>query len=713
MKRDITRRTFIKGAGLMIAACTAPGGLVNVSLGLAGDAATFKPHAFLEIATDETVTVWVGQTELGQGTHTGIGMILADELGANWERVQVKQALAGEPFKDPRWHMQFTGGSTSLRHRWDLFRNVAAAAREMLIQAAAQEWSAKSADCKAENGMVLHSDGRSISFGQLCQTAAALPVPQTPPLKDPQNYRIIGSRKTRLDIPDKVAGRTQFGIDFKVPNMIMAAVARPPIYGAKPLSFDETAAKAVPGVLAVVPLEDKVAICARTTYAALQGREALSIKWSDGSHPELNNESLDQWYREHLAKTGAIAEAKGDAKKALDQAAKTLEARYKFPYLAHATLEPMNCTVHVEKDRVRVWAPTQGQTMTQMTAAKMTGLPPEKVEVMTTYCGGGFGRRGELSVVIDAVSLAMQMKRPVKVVWTREDDFKNDFYRPGSLSHIQAGLDSSGNLVSWIHKIASPSIMSRIFPQFVKNGVDGSSVEGVNNMDYDLPNRLVEYVMVDLPIPVGFWRSVGNTFNPFAVETFMDELALAAGKDPVDFRLNLLPKDSRPYRTLQLLAEKSGWGGPVPAGRSRGIALRSCFGSTAGHVAEVSVDQATGEVKVHKVICAVDCGPAVYPDAITAQMEGGVVMALSVAFYERINFANGGVQTANYDDYPLLSMTEVPEIEVHIARSRHKIGGIGELGIPTVAPAVSNAIAKAVGVRLRGLPIDSEQLKKV
>jgi len=431
MKKDITRRTFIKGSGLMIAACAAPGGLVNVSLGLAGDSAAFKPHAFLEIATDETVTVWVGQTELGQGTHTGIGMILADELGADWERVQVKQALAGEPFKDPLWHMQFTGGSTSLRHRWDLFRNVAAAAREVLIQAAVQEWRGKPADCRAENGRVLHSDGRSISFGQLCQKAAALSVPEKPPLKDPQNYRIIGSRKTRLDIPDKVAGRTQFGIDFNVPNMIMAAVARPPVYGAKPLSFDEKAAKAMPGVLAVVPLEDKVAVCAQTTYAA-----------------------------------------------------------------------------------------------------------------------------------------------------------------------------------------------------------------------------------------------------------------------------------------LQLLAEKSNWGGPVPSGRSRGIALRSCFGSTAGHVAEVSVDQTTGKVKVHKVICAVDCGPAVYPDAITAQMEGGVVMALSVAFYERISFANGGVQTGNYDEYPLLTMTEVPEIEVHIAQSRHKIGGIGELGIPTVAPAVANAVAKAVGVRLRGLPIDREQLKK-
>ncbi len=712
MRKEMTRRTFIRSTGLMIAACAAPGGLVNVSRGFAADAAIFKPHAFLEIAPDDTVTVWVGQTELGQGTHTGIAMILADELGADWERVQVKQALAGKPFMDPMYKMQFTGGSTSLRHRWDLFRNVAASAREMLIQAAAREWGAKPAECKAENNTVLHPNGRSLSFGQLCQKAAALPVPEKPLLKDAKGYRIIGSQKARLDIPGKVAGRTQFGIDFKVPNMVVAAVARPPAYGAKPLSFDENAAKAVPGVLAVVPFQDKVAVCAKTTYAALKGRDALDIGWSAGSHPDLNDESLDKLYSEHLSKTGVVAEAKGDAKKALNQASKTLEARYKFPYIAHATLEPMNCTVHVEADRVRVWAPTQMQTMTLMTAAKMTGLPPEKIEVMTTYCGGGFGRRGELSVVIDAVSLAMKMKRPVKVVWTREDDFKNDFYRPASLSHIQAGLDSSGNLIAWAHKIATPSILSRVFPQAVQNGVDGTSVEGVNNMDYELPNRLVEFVQVDLPVPVGFWRSVGNSFNPFAVETFIDELAAAAGKDPVDFRLNLLPKDSRPYRTLQLLAEKSGWGGAVPAGRSRGIALRSCFGSTAGHVAEVSVNQKTGAVTVHKVICAVDCGPAVYPDAITAQMEGGVVMALSVAFYERIRFANGGVKTANFDEYRLLTMTEVPEIEVHIARSRHKIGGIGELGIPTVAPAVANAIANAVGVRLRGLPIDSEQLKK-
>ena len=712
MKKEMTRRTFIKSTGLMIAACAAPGGLVNVSLGLAGNAKTFKPHAFLEIATDDTVTVWVGQTELGQGTHTGIAMILADELGADWNHVQVKQALAGDPFKDPMWKMQFTGGSTSLRHRWDLFRNVAASAREMLTEAAAREWGAKAAECRAENSKVLHPDGRSMRFGELCQKAAALPVPQKPPLKDPKDYRIIGSKKARLDIPDKVAGRTKFGIDFAVPNMIIAAVARPPAYAARPLFVDEKAARAVPGVLAVVPLGDKVAVCAKTTYAALQGRDALDIKWSGGTHPDLNDENLDKWYHEFLAKTGAIAEAKGDAKKALGQAAKTLEAHYQFPYIAHATLEPMNCTALVEKDRVRIWAPTQGQTNILMTAAQITGLPPEKIEVMTTYCGGGFGRRSEVSVVIDAVSLSMQMRRPVKVVWTREDDFKHDFYRPGSLSHIQAGLDSSGNLIAWIHKLATPSIMSRVFPDFVKNGVDGTSVEGINNMDYELPNRLVECVNVDLPIPVGFWRSVGNTFNPFAVETFMDELAAAAGKDPVDFRMGILPKGSRPYRTLQLLAEKSGWGGAVPAGRSRGIALRTCFGSSAGHVAEVSVNQKTGVVTVHKVVCAVDCGPAVYPDAINAQMEGGVVMALSVAFYERIRFANGGVKTANFDEYPVLTMTQVPEIEVHIAESRHKIGGIGELGIPTVAPAVANAIANAVGVRLRGLPIDNEQLKK-
>ena len=501
-------------------------------------------------------------------------------------------------------------------------------------------------------------------------------------------------------------------MDFTIADMVIAVVVRPPRFGASPESFDADAAKAVKGVLEVIPLQDRVAVCAETTYAALQGREKLNIEWTSAAHPELNDETLDKLFLENLEKSGVVAQAEGDAEKAIDEAAIQLESTYKFPYLAHAALEPINCTAHVEKDRCRVWVPTQGQTTAQHSAAAITGLPVEKVEVMTTPAGGGFGLRGEPDPVIDAVSLSKALGRPVKVMWTREDDFANDYFRPGSVSRVRGGLDKDGRLVAWSQKVVAPSIMSRVMPEFVKEGVDSTSVQGIPDMPYTLANRLVEYVMMELPIPVGFWRSVGYSTTTFAVETFMDELARAAGKDQVQFRLDLMAKDSRPYRTLSLLADKSKWGLPVPAGRARGIALGTCFGSSAAHMAEVSVDKNSGKIKVHRIVCAIDCGPAVYPDAIIAQMEGGVVMALSVAFHERIHFSGGGVETANFDEYPLLTMSEVPEVEVHIAESVHEIGGIGEPGIPTVAPAVANAVFNAVGIRLRELPFNQEELKK-
>ncbi|MGD8561278.1 MAG: xanthine dehydrogenase family protein molybdopterin-binding subunit [Desulfarculaceae bacterium] len=713
MDKQVSRRSFLKGAGLIIATAATPAGiqLMNLSQGLAAGV-NFKPHAFLQIAPDETVTVWMGQTELGQGTHTGLPMVLADEVGVDWQKVRVKMALAAEPFKDPHWNAQVTGGSTSIRHRWKLLREVGAAAREMLTEAAAKEWGVKASECKAEGGKVIHKSGKSLSFGKLCGKAASLPVPKKPIPKPPSEYKIIGTSPMRVDIPEKVAGKTVFGFDFKLPNMLVATVSRPPAYGAKPESFDKEAAMAIKGVVAVVPVEDRVAVCAQNTWAAMQGKEALNIKWSQGDHPDLNNEALDKWYRDYLAKPGAPAHPKGDAKAALAKAKTKLEALYKLPYLAHATLEPINCTAFVEKNRCRVWAPTQGQTTVQIVAGKITQQPPEKIEVMTPYVGGGFGRKSEMAVVVDAVVLSKIMKRPVKVVWTREDDFKNDFYRPGYHSSIQAGMDGEGRITSWVQKVASPSIMMRLTPQYVKDGIDPWSIEGAVNMEYNLPNRLVEYVMVKLPIPVGFWRSVGNTLNPFAVECFMDELAHAAAKDPLEFRLSHLKKDQRAYRILKLLAEKSGWGKKLPKGHGMGVAVRTCFESTVGHVVEASVDRSSGKVKVHKITGAIDCGTAVFPDAIVAQMEGAAVMGLSVAFNEKIVFADGGVATNNYDDYPLLTMTEVPEMEMHPAPSGGKAGGVGEPPVVTVPPALCNAVFAATGVRLRELPIEPEKLKK-
>lgn len=707
----MTRRSFVKKSSLVIAATafSGPLNLFNASSVRGTSELPFKPHAFVEIAKDDTVTVWVGQTNLGQGTHTGIPMVIADELDAAWEKVQVKTALAAEPFKDPLWHAQLTGGSTSIRHRWDLLRKVGAAARQMIVEAAAEQWEIAGKKCVTRDGKVHHPDGRSFTYGLLAEAAAKRPVPQDPPLKDPKNYRIIGTLRKRLDIPDKVMGKTIFGIDFTVPGMCIAVVDRPPRYGELLQSCDAKKAMAVKGVIKVVPFKDRAAVCAETTYAALQGRDALDIKWSGGSRPDLNNETIDALFKAQLEQPGAVAKNSGDVSEALAQAAQTLEQSYKLPYISHAQVEPINCTAHVEKKRCRIWVPTQGQTATQATASRLTGLPLEKVEVMTLPAGGGFGLRGEQDVVVDSVLLSKALNRPVKVIRSREDDFTNDYFRPANQCKIKAGLDKDGRLIAWSHKVAAPSVMSRLMPYAVEKGIDSDAVAGIRDMPYSLPNLLVNYGMVNLPIPVGWWRSVGYSINGFAVESFMDELAHAAGKDPVQFRLDHMEKDSRPYNALSLVTEKGRWNSPASNGRARGVAITSCFESYAAHMAEVSVGQ-KGKITVHKMVCALDCGTAVYPDAIRAQAESGVIMGLSMAFYEKVRFSNGGVKTANYDDYPVLTMSEVPEIEVYIAKNNFKPGGVGEPVLPSVAPAVANAIFKATGVRLRELPFRKELL---
>jgi isoquinoline 1-oxidoreductase beta subunit len=687
MKTELTRRSFLKQGSLVIAATAFSGHLklFNASPAVAATAISFKPHAFLEIAADDTITVWVGQTNLGQGTHTGIPMIIADELDAAWDKVQVKMALAAEPFKDPVWHAQVTGGSTSIRHRWDMLRKVGAAARQMLVETAAENWGLSASKCSTKDGKIIHPKGRSLTYGQLVEAASKRSVPEKSSLKDPKDYNIIGTQRQRLDIPDKVMGRTVYGMDFTVPGMCIAVVVRPPHYGASYQSYNEKAAMAVKGVIKVVPLEDRIAVCADTTYAAMQGRDALNVKWSRGSHPDLNDETLDTLFTDHLKKPGAVAKTNGDVDKAMAGAAQTIEQSYKLPFLSHAQVEPINCTAHVEKERCRVWVPTQGQTFTQNTASELTGLPAEKVEVMTLPAGGGFGLRAEQDPVVE--------------------------FRPASQCQIKGGLDKDGRLVAYSHKVAAPSVMSRLMPQFVKNGVDPDAVSGIMDIIYSIPNLLVNYVMVNLPISVGFWRSVGYSVNVFTVESFMDELSHAAGKDPVQFRLDHMEKGSRTYNLLSFLAEKAGWGSSVPVGRARGVAVASCFESFAAHMAEVSVGKG-GEITVHKVVCALDCGTAVYPDAIRAQAEAGVVMGLSVAFHEKVRFENGGVKTANYNEYRVLTMSEVPEIEVHIARNTLKPGGVGEPVFPSVAPAVANAIFKATGVRLRELPFQRELLIK-
>lgn len=713
MTGNMTRRRFLKSGCLVLAAVSVSGALtiVNVSSAEAGMDSTFKPHAFLEIAPDGSVTVWVGQTNLGQGTHTGIPMIIADELDADWNTVGVKMALAADVFKDPIWGVQVTGGSTSIRHRWDLLRKVGAGARIMLMQAAADRWGIDASKCSTRTGKVYAPDGKSLEYGELTAEASRLEAPKEPPLKSREDYVIMGTRRQRLDIVDKVQGKTVFGLDVQMPDMLVAVMDRPPRYGATPQSYDEKAALAVTGVEKVLPLDDKIAVYATNTYAALKGRDALVTKWSKGSHPDLSDKSIMELMQRKMSKPGAIAQSIGDTDKALSDAAIKVEAAYSVPYMAHAQLEPSNCTALVEPNRCRIWVPIQAQTASLKDAARITGLPEDKIELMTMPCGGGFGRRLESDVVAETVALAKDMGRPVKLMWTREDEFANDFYRPASICEIKGGLDAEGNLVAWRHKLASQSIMSRLQPDAVKNGVDNSSLMGVPDMPYDMPNRLVEYALIDLPIRVGWLRSVAYSYNAFTVESFMDELAAKAGKDPVAFRLALLKKDSRSYKVLTALAEKCDWGNPPPLGRGRGIALCRCFESVAAHMSEVSVDKATGMVTVHRVVGVVDCGTSVYPDGIEAQMEGGVIIGTSMAFNEAVSFADGGVATSNYSNYPLLSMTQIPSIETYMVDSGAKAGGIGEPSVPSVAPSIANAIYAATGVRLRDLPFKFEALK--
>lgn len=714
MKKEMTRRNFLKAGSLVIAGSTLLNdfSFVNVSNAFAATDENFKPSAFVEIDGDDTITVWVGQSELGQGSHTGLAMIIADELDADWNKIQVKMALAADVFKNPFWHVQVTGGSSSIRHRWDLLRGAGAAARQMLIEAAAKEWNVDPAQCKTVSGQVINSDGRKLSYGQLVPEARKLKVPENVKPKSPQEYKIMGTDKRRLDIPDKVSGKAVFGLDMQLPDMLVAVVARPAYFGAIPVSYNEQAAMAVKNVKKVVKFDNKVAVCAENTYAALKGMEKLDIKWSEGSMPDMNNDKIYAILKDHLDNKCKVAHNVGDSKAAMEKAAIKVEAAYKIPYISHAALEPINATAHVEKDLCRVWVATQGQTAAQTAAMNITGLPKEKVEVMTTYVGGGFGLKAQPDPVIDAVELSKITGRPVKAMWTREEDFANDYFRPGSLHEIKGGIDKSGKPLVWHQKIACDGVMSRLMPDVVKDGIDHSSFQGVNDMPYVIENLQVDYALAKLPVPVGFWRSVGYSFTVFTVETFIDELAHAAGKDPLEFRLDNMKQETKANYALRLLAEKLKIQDKPAAGRYRGYAVTECFGGATASMAEVSVDRKSGKVTVHKILTAVDCGTAVYPDQIKAQAEGGSVMGTSVAFGEEIIFENGGVATRNYDEYKLLRMPDIPKtVEVHITDRKVEAGGVGEPVYPAIAPAIANGIFQATGVRLRELPFNTELLK--
>jgi isoquinoline 1-oxidoreductase beta subunit len=668
-------------------------------------------NAWVHIAHDDSVTLLIDKSEMGQGVVTSLAMLLAEELEFDWKKVKTEFAPAAPAYFNPLFGLQGTGGSTSIRASWGPLTKAGAAAREMLIAAAAQQWYVEPSACHAENGAVVHNaTNKRLGYGALVEQAAKLPVPANPALKDPKDYKYIGKPLKRLDTPGKITGQAGFGIDVRLPGIQHAVVARCPVFGGKVKSFDASKAKTVRGVKQVVQISTGIAVVADNTWSAMQGRRALQIAWEEGANAALSTDTIRKLYLEQAEKPGAIARKDGDADAALATAAKRVEAAYELPFLAHATMEPMNCAADVRLGSCDIYAPTQFQTFVQITGAKITGLKPEQVRVHTTYLGGGFGRRAEQDFITEAVEISKAAGAPVQVTWSREDDMQHDYYRPAVYSKLVAGLDADGWPVAWKSRIVSPSIMSRFFPGSVKNGIDESSVEGQANSKYGIPNILVEYALTETGVPVGFWRSVGNSQNGFITECFVDELAKAGGKDPFEFRRKLLANAPRHLGVLELAASKAGWGQSLPAGRTRGIAVVESFGSFVAEVAEVSVDRAQGEARVHRVVCAVDCGRHVNPDTIEAQMEGGIAYGLTAALKGQITIEKGRVQQSNFHDYEMLRLNGMPEVEVHIVPSNEAPGGVGEPGTPPIAPAVCNAIFAATGKRLRRLPIRAEDL---
>ncbi|ABK17417.1 xanthine dehydrogenase family protein molybdopterin-binding subunit [Syntrophobacter fumaroxidans] len=666
----------------------------------------FSPAAWVQVTSDNLVTVIVNKSEMGQGVTTSLPMIVAEELDADWDQVRFEIAPARERYLDPVSGRQYTGGSTSVRQMIAPLRTAGAIAREMLLRAAAETWKVPAASCAVVKGTVRHQvSGRSLTFGELCRQAARLPVPRQPAIKSKSPQRIVGSSVSRLDILDKIEGSAVFGMDVFVNDMLHASIARPPAFGAKPLAFDREAAGKVRGVRQVVPMERGIAVCADHLHQAWAGKKALNVRWSRGSHPELNTAGVENRLLPLLNKPGATAHSTGDCGPALGAASRKLRAHYTLPFLAHATMEPMNCTAHVRAEGCDIWAPVQDQTGAVDTACAITGLRPDQVLVYTTYLGGAFGRRLETDFVAEAVQLSKVVQKPVKVVWTREEDLQNDFYRPACACRIEAGLDAGGHIAAWRHKIAASSILERIAPDQVSDGVDPFAVQGLTDMPYEIPNLEVEYVKADLPVPVGFWRSAGYSYNTFAVESFMDELARAAGKDPVEFRLAHLKKNARATRLIEELVKSSGWGRHPRKGIGKGFAYHSSHGTHVAQVAEVAADEKKGALKILKVTCAVDCGTVISPDAVAAQMEGGIIFGLSAALKEEVEFTNGGVASHNFSGYEILAADETPEIEILMLPSGGTLGGIGAVGVPAVAPAIANAAFNLTGSRIRKLPL--------
>ena len=720
MIENISRRDFLKSSGALTLAVTLPRALAQSGPGktvAAGASAAFEPNAFVRIAPDSTVTVVVKHLEMGQGTYTGLPTLVAEELDADWSQIRVEGAPAdAQRYNNLFWGpAQGTGGSTAMANSFEQMRKAGATARAMLVAAAAQRWNVPEAEVTVAKGVVAHKSGKKAKFGELAAEAAKLPVPKEVALKDPKRFVHIGKRAARTDARAKSTGQAVFTQDVRLPGMLTAVVARAPRFGAKVKSFDAAPVKAVKGVVEVVPFStpvtNGVAVLAKDTWSAMKGRDALKVEWDESAAFKLGSAEIMAGYRKLAEGPGAVARKDGDPEKALAGAARRLEAAYEFPYLAHAAMEPMNCVVRLDAAGCEVWNGEQLQTGDQFALAGLLGLKPEQVKLNMLYAGGSFGRRANpmSDFVLEAAAIAKAAggKAPVKMVWTREDDMRAGFYRPMYFHSLKAGLDATGNLVGWQHRIVGQSIVAGTgFESLIKDGIDATSVEGASTLPYAIPNLGVELHTTKNGVPVQWWRSVGSTHTAFATECFLDEIARAAGKDPFELRRQLLAKHPRHKAALELAAQKAGWAKPLPKGRARGIAVHESFNTFVAQVVEVS--QRKGGVHIDRVVCAVDCGIAVNPNIIAMQMESGIGFGLAAALSGAITLNGGAVEQSNFHDYPVLRINQMPRVEVHIVPSTANPSGVGEPGTPVIAPALANALLALTGKPVRALPLSAQ-----
>jgi isoquinoline 1-oxidoreductase subunit beta len=692
-RRSFLRKTAAGAGGLLV------GFYLPSRSRLKADTGESKLNAFVHVGPDDHVTLFIHKAEMGQGTVTSLSMLLAEELECDWKKIRTEFPGVSREYGA----FQGVVGSASIRSSWTQLRQAGATAREMLIAAAAQRWGVDKSTCRAENNSVINtSSNAKLSFGALAEDAAKIAPPATVTLKDPKDFRLIGKPTKRLDTPSKVDGTATFGIDVRRPGMQYAVIARCPVFGGKVASFDASKTKLVPGVKNVVQISNGVAVLADNTWNAMEGRRALTIQWDEGPTAAMNSGRLSQIFADKIQQPGSIAKQAGDAVTAMASASKKIDATYEVPFLAHAPMEPLNCTADVRADSCEVWASTQMQSPARDAAAKITRLNPEKVQVHTEFMGGGFGRRGQVDFISEAVEVSKAAGIPVKVTWSREDDLQQDQYRPASACRFSGALDAEGWPVALTARIACPPFGG------LQNGVARTGVEGVATMPYALANFLCDYHAIDAGIPVNYWRSVGYSQNTFFIESFLDELAAAGGKDPVELRLRMLASVPRLRAALELAADKAGWGKSLPAGRARGVSVVNNVASFTAQVAEVSIN--AGKIRVNRVICAVDCGQVVNPAGVEQQIQSAIVFGLTAALKGGITIDRGRVQQENFHQYEVLRIDEMPVIEVHMVRSSAAPGGIGEAGTPGIAPAVANAIFAATGKRIRRLPIRAEDL---